>query len=172
MKLKDRIFIILINLLIITLFVSNISLATYNPGLFNPDIDSVKSNEIVNIGGKVVGIIQIIGTIISVGMLTIIGIKYSIGSAEQKASYKKTLLPYLIGSILIFGATNLTQMVYDFTTNSTKTEIKTTLLVYRNGKFTCNECGHVLTDKELEEYMDFVNDFCSSCGAQFILEKK
>ncbi len=34
------------------------------------------------------------------------------GSAEERAEYKKTLFPYFIGAILIFAATSLAQMVY------------------------------------------------------------
>lgn len=65
-------------------------------------------------GGKIVGFIQVIGTIISVAMLTVIGIKYVLGSAEEKAEYKKSLKPYLIGAILIFGFSNITQWIYEW----------------------------------------------------------
>ena len=61
---------------------------------------------------SVLGFIQLLGTLVSVGALMIIGIKYMLGSAEQRASYKKSLLPYFIGSILIFGAVNLTSVIY------------------------------------------------------------
>jgi len=61
---------------------------------------------------SVLGFIQVFGTLVSVGALMIIGIKYMLGSAEQRASYKKSLLPYFIGSILIFGAVNITTMIY------------------------------------------------------------
>ena len=35
-----------------------------------------------------------------------------VGSAEERAQYKKTFLPYLVGAVLIFGAANLAQIVY------------------------------------------------------------
>ena len=62
---------------------------------------------------QVLGIIQVIGTFIAVGTLMILGIKYMVGSAEERASYKKSMLPYIIGSVLIFSAVNITSVVYD-----------------------------------------------------------
>lgn len=65
------------------------------------------------IGNLVLGLIQNIGTFIAVGILMILGIKYMIGSTEEKASYKKSMLPYLIGAILLFGAVNITAYVVE-----------------------------------------------------------
>ena len=64
------------------------------------------------IGGKVIGIIQVFGNVIAVGMLVILGIKYMLGSAEDKAEYKKSMIPYLIGAILIFAGANLANVIY------------------------------------------------------------
>ena len=36
------------------------------------------------------------------------------GSAEEKAEYKKTFIPYLIGAILVFAASNLASMIFGF----------------------------------------------------------
>ena len=33
------------------------------------------------------------------------------GSASEKAEYKKTMIPYLVGAILIFGASAITKVV-------------------------------------------------------------
>lgn len=43
----------------------------------------------------------------------ILGIKYMMGSIEERASYKKSMLPYFIGAILLFGAVNITAVLYD-----------------------------------------------------------
>lgn len=125
MKKRKITFYKILILIIILLSVSITSFSVYTPGDFTPDADSVKDDEMINIGGKIVGIIRIIGTIISVGMLIIIGIKYAVGSVEEKASYKKTLLPYIIGAILIFGAVNLTQIIYNFIDEMKPQQIET-----------------------------------------------
>lgn len=59
---------------------------------------------ITDFGGKIMGIIQTVGVVISVVILMVLGIKYMMGSAEEKAEYKKTMIPYLVGAILVFGA--------------------------------------------------------------------
>ena len=66
--------------------------------------------------GKILGVIQTIGTIVSVIMLIVIGIKYMVGSIEERAEYKKTLFPYLIGAILLFSGTLLPQIIYNIMT--------------------------------------------------------
>ena len=104
--------------IIIILSISTITLATkYTPSKFGDAISSsdVDTTEIKDLGGQIVGIIQIVGTAVSVGTMTVLGIKYVMGSAEEKAAYKKTLLPYLVGAVLLFGATNLTQIIYTWT---------------------------------------------------------
>lgn len=64
---------------------------------------------------KVFTIIKATGTVISVIMLTAIGIKFLLGSAEEKADYKKSLIPYIIGAAMIFLGSWLPQLIYDLT---------------------------------------------------------
>lgn len=62
--------------------------------------------------GKVITVVQTVGSIASVVWLIVIGIKYMTGSVEEKAEYKKTLVPYVIGAALVFTITNLLSIVY------------------------------------------------------------
>lgn len=66
---------------------------------------------------QILGIIQIIGTIVSVAMLIVIGIKYMTGSIEEKAEYKETLKPYLIGAFLLFSGSSVPQIIYQLAKN-------------------------------------------------------
>ena len=72
------------------------------------------------IGNNILGIIQIVGTLIAVGVLMVIGIKYMMGSAEEKAEYKKTMLPYIIGAIVLFAAVNIAKAVVGVAGSITK----------------------------------------------------
>ena len=65
----------------------------------------------------ILGIIQIIGIVISVIMFIVIGIKYMMGSIEERAEYKETLKPYLIGAFLLFSGTTVPQLIYQLTKN-------------------------------------------------------
>lgn len=114
---KSKIISIALMFIIILLLISTISFADkYTPGKFGKKISvsDGETGELKDVGGRIVGIIQVIGTIVSVGMLMILGIKYMLGSADQKAEYRKSMTPYIIGSVLIFGATNLTQIIYEW----------------------------------------------------------
>ncbi len=69
------------------------------------------------VGNNILGIIQTIGTLIAVGAIMFLGIKYMMGGAEERAEYKKTMLPYIIGFIILLAAVNLTAVIYDLFTN-------------------------------------------------------
>ena len=66
---------------------------------------------------NVLGIIQVIGVVVSVIMLIVIGIKYMLGSIEERAQYKETLKPYLIGAFLLFSGTTVPQIIYQISKN-------------------------------------------------------
>lgn len=59
----------------------------------------------------VIGLVQAIGYIVSVLMVTIIGIKYIFTSPEGKAEVKKQLIPFLIGALLLFSGTVLVSTI-------------------------------------------------------------
>ena len=66
---------------------------------------------------NVISIIQIIGSLLSVIVLTIIGMRYMMSSVEEKAEYKKTMVGYIIGCVLVFSIVNLLGIVYDIATS-------------------------------------------------------
>ena len=68
--------------------------------------------------GNVLGFVQILGSAIAVIMIVVLGIKYMVGSVEEKAEYKKTMIPYAVGAICIFAASNIAKMVYDAVTSN------------------------------------------------------
>lgn len=65
------------------------------------------------ISGKILGGAQIIGVSLSVIILVVLGIKYMMGSAEEKAEYKKSMVPYLVGAVLIFAAPTIANIIYN-----------------------------------------------------------
>ncbi len=107
--------IILMVLMVITTF-SSVVLATGIPG----QIDTISkgnanatADEVVKLGATIVTIMQTVGVVVAVVVLLILGIKYMMGSAEEKAEYKKTMIPYLVGAVLIFASTTIVNVVYN-----------------------------------------------------------
>jgi len=76
--------------------------------------DTADTTKIVEKGGGIMGVLQTIGMIVSVIVLIIIGIKYMMGSAEEKAEYKKTFIPYVVGAVLVFTACAVAGAVVQF----------------------------------------------------------
>lgn len=70
-------------------------------------------NEVVSIGGKIITVINAVGVVLAVIILVVLGIKYMMGSAEEKAEYKKTMIPYIIGAVFIFAAPTIANVVYN-----------------------------------------------------------
>lgn len=70
------------------------------------------ATDVQNIAGKIFGFVQVVGVAVSVVVLVVIGVKYLVGSAEEKAEYKKTMLPYVVGAALIGLAPTIANAVY------------------------------------------------------------
>lgn len=109
MKRKSLLRILLI-FFILMLFVVNVTNAF---SLNDLSGDTTGTNEIQNVGNKAVTIVSTIASILSVIVIIVLGIKYMLGSVEEKAEYKKTLLPYVIGAAFIFAASAISQIIYE-----------------------------------------------------------
>ena len=82
------------------------------------DLNTEASKDFDDVGKKIIGALKGIGTIVAVAILIVIGIKYMMGSAEEKAEYKKVMIPYLIGAVLIFAAPYVADAIYTFSINN------------------------------------------------------
>ncbi len=92
------------------------------PGKFDPDdatwqpnstTEAVGADRLLSIGNTIIGFLRTVGSIVSVAVLAVIGIKYMMGSVEEKAEYKQTMKPYIIGAVLVFGITNILAIIVD-----------------------------------------------------------
>lgn len=107
-----------ISMVLIVMFVM-MSLSTVVLGLsdkidkIGAGSESAATAKVEDLGGKIVSILQVVGIVVAIVVLLVLGIKYMMGSAEEKAEYKKTMIPYVIGAILLFAATTIVNMVYN-----------------------------------------------------------
>ncbi len=65
---------------------------------------------------KIIGLLQIVGTGISIIVVSILGIKYMLASPGEKADVKKNIMPIIIGCILVFGGVNVVAIIAKFST--------------------------------------------------------
>lgn len=108
---------LVIIMMIVSISVNSIA-AELEPGNLTGDTSKVQDgvNSINDVGNSIVGVLQVVGIVLSVIVLIILGIQYMMGSAEEKAEYKKTMMPYIVGAALIFAASAFAQVIYDFFT--------------------------------------------------------
>lgn len=87
--------------------------ATIEPNSYEPG--KLQESDVAGFeafGGSIASVIQIIGTMVSVATMMIIGIRYIIASADEKAEYRERMIPYFIGAVLLFGASNIVNIIY------------------------------------------------------------
>lgn len=117
MKTKTlKILTFIVSLMLIVMMTTTIVYAADipSPSDMEDKITADDTDDILDFGGKIIGILQTVGVVLSVVILTILGIKYMMGSAEEKAEYKKTMIPYLVGAVFIFMAPTIANIVYQF----------------------------------------------------------
>lgn len=106
------------SILIITFLLCNIFGTVYggnitiNPDSYKPSNLS-ESQSTIDLANTLIGGIQAIGSIASVLALVLIGIKYMVGSTEEKAEFKETAIYYIIGAIFVFAISNISAVIYN-----------------------------------------------------------
>ena len=98
-----------------TLTTTTMAKVTYNNVIGKMDaVNNTNTEEVSKIAGSIANILTAVGIAAAVIILLVLGIKYMIGSASEKAEYKKTMIPYVIGAILIAGASTIVRMIFSF----------------------------------------------------------
>ena len=87
---------------------------TVNPEEWKPsDFDVEDVDEVMDMAQVIVTIIRTVGIVVAVVVLLIMGIKYMVGSVEEKADYKTSMKPYLIGVLIFFGLSQILAVIID-----------------------------------------------------------
>lgn len=104
----------LLSVMLLVAMLSTISMAKLDPASIAGTLSGTSTTattSVTTIGNQIIGIITTVGVVVAVVVLLVLGIKYMMGSTEEKAKYKETMIPYLVGAILIFGASAITKVV-------------------------------------------------------------
>ena len=83
-----------------------------NPNFYEPKDNTGENTEFIKLGNIVIGTMQAVGTVIAVISLMVIGLKYMFASTAEKASYKETMIPYIIGAIMLFAIPTIVNIIY------------------------------------------------------------
>lgn len=88
-----------------------------NPSSYDPTNSSPSTHKTASIIGVLVGTVRVVGTVVAIVAIAILGIKYMLGSTENKAKYKETMVPYVIGVIMLVATVNILGMLYNIFSN-------------------------------------------------------
>ena len=93
---------------------------TIDPDLFNPNDNASDGDYSVTMDkvSNIISVIMSVGIIFSVVMIMVLGIRYMFGSVEQKAEYKRTMIPFIIGAVMLFAITSIIKLIISIIPNS------------------------------------------------------
>ena len=90
-----------------------------DPNEYNPNNGNAEAPEkFTNMVGIIATTIQTIGVILSVIVIGLLGIKYMTGSIEERADYKKSMIPFLVGTVLIVAVGTVLRIINNLTTEA------------------------------------------------------
>lgn len=79
----------------------------------NSKVTTIDESKLQKTSNTVYNILLIIGMCVAVIISGILGIKFMIGSIEEKAQIKEALIPFIIGCVVIFGAFGFWKIAVD-----------------------------------------------------------
>lgn len=120
-----KVYIIMILLIMQIFFSLNVCFAAdiLNPDDWDPSkkestvVTTDDDQQFINKVDVILTVIRNVGIVVSVGALMIIGIRFMLGSIEEKAEYKQVLPGYIIGAILVMSVSALPSLIYDIAQN-------------------------------------------------------
>lgn len=106
---------ILSALLVVIMLVSAVNVvfaAEVKPSQVSPKYDGQDTAKLTSLAGSILGWVRNIAAVISVVLIAILGVKFMIGSTEERAEYKKSFLPLIIGIVVVLSATVLADWIW------------------------------------------------------------
>jgi len=112
-----------VKLLSILMIVAIVTLTVSAPVFANgtqATVDGVKekitygdASSMQEIAGKILGFIRNIAIVGGVVIIAVLGVKYMMGSLEEKSEYKKSMIPLIVGIVVVMGATTIAKLLFD-----------------------------------------------------------
>lgn len=72
---------------------------------------NIETEKLTNTANKIATLIRNFAIVVGVIMLMVLGVKYMLGSAEEKADYKKSLMPLVVGIFIVMFAATIVSFV-------------------------------------------------------------
>ena len=103
-----------------TLLIMAIIICTFSTFCFAGTVGGVTFSEgtagdtsVATKAANIVATLRNIAAIIAVIIVAILGIKYMLGSVEERAEYKKSFMPLIIGVVVVLLAFQIASMIFE-----------------------------------------------------------
>lgn len=113
MKKTMKILTVLLLAIVLITFTTNVFAASteINPSTLTPTYGD--STAMTNKAGQIMGLIRNVAIIASVIIIMVLGVKFMLGSVEEKAEYKKSFMPLIVGIVLVVSATTIASFIFN-----------------------------------------------------------
>ncbi len=109
---KKKIIKILTTLILIIFICTNILYVNaFDFQGYDPRKSGSSSSAFFGKAGVVIGWISTLGIVIAVIALTVMGLKFMLNGVEEKAEYKKSMIPYIIGCFMLMAASIVVKLI-------------------------------------------------------------
>jgi len=76
------------------------------------DTSSVDATKLQSLANNVLGLIQIVSAVAAVILIAVFGLKFILGSANEKADYQKSFIPLIVGVVVVFAASSIAKLLF------------------------------------------------------------
>ena len=70
-------------------------------------------DKVAKLAGSIIKFLQYIAIVAGTIILAVLGIKYMMGSVEEKAEYKKSFIPLIVGIVVVMGAMTIARVLFE-----------------------------------------------------------
>lgn len=146
MKNKKVLSLVTIILLVVMILMPTFVMASdplENPDAYRPS--GTIGTKAAQKAGNILNVITVIGIVVGVITLIVIGIKYMVGTVQEKAEYKKTMFSYIIGLVLLISVCSFVQIIYNLTTDITSEIVEPSQMTGGGGQSSGHGAGRRTT---------------------------
>lgn len=146
MKNKKVLSLVTIILLVVMILIPTFVMASdplENPDAYRPS--GTIGTKAAQKAGNILNVITVIGIVVGVITLIVIGIKYMVGTVQEKAEYKKTMFSYIIGLVLLISVCSFVQIIYNLTTDITSEIVEPSQMTGGGGQSSGHGAGRRTT---------------------------
>lgn len=140
---------------------------------------AIDEEKVPDISSSLYNILLILGICSAVIIAAILGIQFMLGSVEEKAKVKDSLIPFVVGCVVVFGAFGIWKMFVEIgnsVSDKTQTEIVADFVrvdgkLYEKGRLYCKNCKSLISESSISDgYIQChqcwkrYNITCHQCG--------